>query len=152
MKKQILLLTIIGCLLSTACSNITNKTKQTLNEGGEAVGKTATEFIEGVSKGVENTLECEVILSDSLKEQGITTGAFEIENDTLGGKDNLLSIYLIFDKNITKKLTAKAYNKKGLEIGRANLTIKAKEGQADYYDFSFNSKTEIGVRSKVIIE
>lgn len=150
--KSIIPLTILTVYVLTGCNGLNDKTKKTLNEGGEAVGKTATEFIEGVSKGVESTLDCEIVISENLQNKGIKTGNYEIVNDPEGGKDNLLTLYLIYDKDIKTKITAKAFNKNGLEIGRSAIDIEGKSGEADYVDFKFNKRTEIGVRSKIVIE
>ena len=140
--KQIITL-IILTFLPTSCDRVKEKTKNTINEGGEVVGKTATEFIEGVSEGVDKTLQCEILLSEGLKNSGLQTGKFSIQNDTNGGQNNLLAIYVIFNKDFSKPLLVKAFDKTGLEIGRSKLTVEGKAGEAKYYDFAFDKRTYI---------
>ncbi len=150
--KSFLKIFLISAILFTSCNRVTEKAKETINKGGEAVGETATEFFEGVSEGVEKTLECEIIISQDLKNKGIKTGSFSIENKTSGGENNLLTLYLIFEKDFSSTLTAKAFNKNELEIGRTKIDVKGLAGEAKYFDFEFDNRTYIGVRNKIIIE
>jgi hypothetical protein len=139
--------TLLSLLLFTvvSCGKIINK-------GGETVGKTATEFFEGVSEGVDKTLQCELSLSQELQNKGIKTGKYSIDNLPEGGKNNLLILYLIFDKDFNSAITAKVFDKKGLEIGRATLNIENKAGNAGYYDFAVDKRTDIEVKSKIVLE
>ena len=135
----------------TACDSLQKKTKETINKSGEVVGKSATEFIEGVSDGVDKTLQCELSLSQSLKDKGIKTGKFSIA-DTLGGKHNLLILYLIFDKDFDGTISAKVFDQDNLEMGRKALPVIDKSGEARYFDFVFDKRTYIESKSKIIIE
>ena len=139
-------------LLTISCNRVKEKTKDTINKGGETIGKTATEFFEGVSEGVDKTLQCEISVSKNLIDNGLKTGAFSIENDTAGGKNNLLTLYLIFDNNFKSPLTVKAFDKNNLEIGRTKLEVEGKAGEAGYYDFVFDKRTYIEAKSKIKIE
>lgn len=114
---------ILISLIFVSCNNVKEKAKQTINKSGETVGEMATEFTEGVTEGVDRTLDSKVVLSDNLKLHGIATGKFYIENDSLG-KDNKLVIYLISNKDFNGVLTFKVIDKKGVEFGRQQLTIK----------------------------
>jgi len=49
-------------------------------------------------------------------------------------------------------LIAKAYNKKGLEIGRAKIKVSGIKDGAGYFDFKFDERTDIKVRNKIVIE
>ncbi|GLB51936.1 hypothetical protein NBRC110019_09750 [Neptunitalea chrysea] len=151
MKKIIMALSI-SSFLFTGCNFMNHDTKEKINTGGKNVGKTATEFFEGVSKGVEETLECELVLSDELQSNGIETGAFKITTDSTKTSKNILTTYLIFNKNFDANISAKAFDKKGKEIGRAITTVKGTKGQAEYFDFKFNDRTDIGTRSKIYLE
>ena len=139
-------------LLFISCNKISEKTKETINKGGETVGKTATEFFEGISEGVDRALDCEVVLTEKLKNKGLKTGKFSIVNSSLGGENNLLTLYLIFNQDFKATLTAKAFDKKGLEIGRTKTTIEGKKDDAAYFDFKFDKRTYIEVKSKILIE
>ena len=138
-------------VLLTSCGRVKEKTKETINKGGEAVGKTATEFFEGVSEGVDKTLQCDLSLSQSLIDAGLRTGKFSIENAE-EGRNNQLTVYLIFDRDFKTLVTAKVFNKRGLEVGRAKIDIAGKAGEAGYFDFIFDKRSYIEVRSKIIIE
>jgi len=150
MNKIILLMLV--SILFTSCSLISDKTKEKINEGGETVGKTASEFIEGISEGVDKSLECEISLSQNLKDIGISSGKFYIVDDSLGGQNNVLTIYLIFEKDFSKEISVKVFDKVGLEMGRTKLLLDAKAQDAKYYDFKFDSRTNIEVKSKIVIE
>ena len=143
---------VLCALLIISCNRVKQESKEAINKSGETVGKTASEFFEGVSEGVEKTLQCEVSLSQNLQERGLKTGKFTIENDTAGGNENQLTLYLIFDKDFKGPLVAKAYDKSGLEIGRTKLEVNRNAGDAGYYDFVFDTRTYIEVRSKIVIE
>ncbi len=151
MKKTITLL-ILLTILTISCNRAKEKTKEAINKGGETVGKTATEFFEGVSEGVDKTLQCDISLSQNLQNKGLKTGKFSIENDTTGAVNNLLTLYLIFDKDFNDTLTVKAFDKNELEIGRTRLEVESKAGDASYYDFVFDRRTYIEVKSKILIE
>ncbi|WP_418638843.1 hypothetical protein [Winogradskyella sp.] len=145
------LTTLILLLSFFSCDRIANKTKEGINRGGEVVGESATEFFEGVSEGVDKTLECKIILSNDLQKNGIKTGAYVIDSQSSSNK-NKLTLYIMFDTDFNKEVIAKAYNKSELEIGRAKTTIQGQEGDAGYYAFLFNKQTDIGFRNTIIIE
>ena len=150
MKRILTIIALIFIIFS--CNQVKQKTKETINEGGEIVGKAATEFAEGVSEGVERTLDCEIALAPALTAKGLKTGNFIIGQDSLGGADNVLRLYVIFDNDFKGTLSAKLFNKKGLEFGRTKIKIEAVSGDAKYFDFAFDNKTQIEVKSKIIIE
>jgi len=149
MKHIVLILSIFLLLLS--CDRVKEKAKGTINKSGETVGKTATEFFEGVSKGIDKTLQCELSLSKPLTDKGLKTGKFVIEN-TDEGRNNQLTIYLIFDKDFKSSITAKAFDKSGLEIGRAKIDIEEKADKAGYFNFIFDKRSYIEVKSKIVLE
>lgn len=145
------LTSVVLVLLFMSCNRIANKTKESINRGGEVVGESATEFFDGVSEGVDKTLECKILLSKNLVKKGLKKGIYDVESQSIGN-NNKLTLYLIFNKDFEKVLIAKAYNKSGLEIGRAKSTVTGKKGDAGYYDFEFDERTDIGFRNKITIE
>ena len=149
MRHIILILSVL--MLSVSCGRIKEKAKETINKSGETVGKTTTEFFEGVSEGIDKTLQCELSLSSSLMEKGLKTGKFNIENSE-GGRNNQLTIYLIFDKDFKSLVSAKVFDKNGLEVGRAKIEIEGKTDEAGYFDFTFDKRTYIEVKSKIVLE
>jgi hypothetical protein len=100
----------------------------------------------------DKTLQCEISLSNSLIEKGLRTGKFAIENAE-EGRNNQLTIYLIFDKDFIKQpVTAKVFDKNGLELGRAKIDIEGKVNEAGYFDFIFDKRSHIEVKSKIVLE
>ncbi len=151
MKTRSVVIVILFLTL-ISCDKVMNKTKETINKGGETVGKTATEFFEGVTEGIDKTLQCEIVLSPALVEKGISTGKFAVESDSAEGANNILVVYIIFQKDFSGAITAKAFDKTGLEIGRSSNDITRKSGEAGYFDFRFDKRTYIEVRSKITLE
>jgi hypothetical protein len=147
--SQILCITTLTVLMS--CNSITNKAKEGLNKGGEVVGESATEFFDGVSEGVDKTLDCEIILSKELLNKGLEKGAYGIESQPIGNNNKLI-LYLIFNQDFSKDILAKAYNKKGEEIGRTKVLVEGKAGAAAYFDFEFDKRTDISFRNRILIE
>ncbi len=150
MRSLIPILTLL--FVVSACNRVKQKTKETVNEGGEIVGKTATEFFEGFSEGVERTLDCEISLSPALTAKGLKTGNFAIGQDTSGGTDNVLRLYIIFDKDFESMVFAKLFHKNGLESGRTKMKISGVSGDARYFDFAFDNRTHIEAKSKISLE
>ncbi|MDP4248106.1 MAG: hypothetical protein Q8932_19890, partial [Bacteroidota bacterium] len=62
MKYLFLVLT----LSLASCHWAKEKTKDTVNRTGEVVAKAGSEFVNGVSKGIEKTFRNEVVFSDAL--------------------------------------------------------------------------------------
>ncbi|MFM9945157.1 MAG: hypothetical protein ACKVQB_07985 [Bacteroidia bacterium] len=149
--KKIALIFILAALVFS-CTRVKQKTKETINEGGEIVGKAATEFAEGVSEGAERTLDCDISLSDNLKSKGLKTGDYFVGQDSSGGDNNVLRLYFIFDKDYEGTVTAKLFAKNGLESGRTKVKIDGVSGDAKYFDFAFDKRTHIEVKSKITIE
>ncbi|WP_299335209.1 hypothetical protein [uncultured Psychroserpens sp.] len=151
MKRPIYIV-LLAIFTLFSCQRVKDKTKDTINAGGEVVGKSATEFIEGVSEGIDKTLESRIELSKDLQEKGLSTGKFSIEDNPLGGNDNLLTLYIIFDQDFNDIVYAKVFDKNGLETGRAKLEVTGKKGDANYFDFTFGNRVEIEYRSLITIE
>ncbi len=149
MNKNLILL---GFIVFFSCNKVSDKAHETINKSGELVGKTATEFVEGVSEGMDRSLECKISLSEALMKSGLKTGKFYVENDDKSNKDNKLVVYFIFDKDVNQKITAKIFDKKNLEMGRCNLILKGKKNEAKFFDFVFDSRSKIEVKSNIIIE
>jgi hypothetical protein len=145
------LVVITGVLfVSLSCTRIKSTAKETLNKGGEVVGKSATEFVEGVTEGVERTLDCSVMISEELTNKGISTGKYFIDNDN--GVNNKLTLYVISDKEFKGRLSVKVFDKAELECGRRYVDVSFNAGEARYIDFVFDKRTSIEVRSKITIE
>jgi hypothetical protein len=147
--KYILVLLTVGLLSS--CNWFKQKTKSTVNKSGEIVAKTGSEFVDGVSKGVEKTFQTEVIISDELKRIGLKNGKVIISS-TDSTTDNILTTYLIFDNDIEREITVKVFNESGLEYGRVTEAVKGKKNEAKYVDFVFDRRTNIDGKGKATFE
>lgn len=143
---------MLFALVVMSCGRVKKKTKDTINKGGETIGKTASEFIEGVTEGVEQTLQCKLTLSQELQEKGLKTGKFTIQSGPTEGNNNQLTLYLIFDKAFKGTLKAKVVDKNGLEIGRSKSEVEGAAGDSGYFDFDFDKRTYIEVKSVITIE
>lgn len=145
MKTTLCIVTVLAICLAS-CNEIKDTAKEGLNKGGEMVGKGASEFMEGVTEGVDRTLECTLLLSDSLKAKGISHGVFSISSSA-NASNNVASVYFVFSQDFRGDITMKAVTKEGLEAGRATTNIIAKANDAQHVDFAFDPRTHIDVRS-----
>lgn len=148
--KYFLILPVSLLLLS--CEGTKQDAKAIINESGKAVGQTASEFVDGVSEGVEKTLERDLLISPELQKKGIATGKVVIADDNAGNSNNVLSIYVIFNKDFKGKMTAKVVDKTGKESGRLTQETAAKAGEARYIDFTFDKRTHIDVKSTITVD
>jgi uncharacterized protein with FMN-binding domain len=141
----------VTLILFASCNWFKEKTKQTVNKTGEVVAQTGSEFVDGVTKGVEKSFKNNILISDDLKQKGISVGKVII-NSSDTSTDNILTAYLIFDKDLNQILVAKVFNDDNKEYGRATKQIKAKKGEAKYIDFVFDKRTNIDGRGQINIE
>jgi hypothetical protein len=152
-KASVVIISVCSSiLLTSSCNDTAKNTKEAINKTGEKVGKSATEFIEGVSQGIDQTLQCDISLSEDLKDKGLEFGKFEITNDSQGGHHNVLTLYIIFNKNFKGRISAKVFDKNGTECGRTLIPVEGVEGNAGYFDFTFDKRTRIEVRSRITLE
>ncbi len=126
-----------------SCDRLSNST--------EKIGETAGDMVKGVESGIKKARAINVSYTESLSTKGITNGKVFLKNDK-EGTDNLLSIYLIFSKRFKGRVSAKAYDNQGLEMGRSFVKIDAQEGDAGFYDFHFDKRTNIDRDGKVVLE
>ncbi len=148
--RKIFFLLSLG-LTFFACSETKEKAKETINAGGEMVGKTVGEFSKGVSTGVDETFEIKIDAAKELSEEGLSLGKIELKSIN-GGTDNLVNAYLIFGKDFKKTLILKAFDSKNLEMGRSVLKIKANANDASFYGFALDTLTNIDADSKLTLE
>lgn len=147
--KHLLLTMLMLNLLS--CDWAKRKTKETVNKGGEIVAKTSSEFVDGISKGIEKTFQNEVVISNELLSYGVETGKIIISStDTT--TDNILSIYFIFNNDFERNITVKVFDENGQEYGRASDFVKGNKSEAKYFDFTFDRRTNIKGKGKLVFE
>ncbi len=148
MKKLSIILSLFVSFLLINCNS--QETKDKINKVGDATGQAVGEFTSGVVEGVEKAFEPKIDMSVKLKEDGMTFGKIKVENS--GGTDNLLVVYMIFNKDFTGDITAKISDRSGLEMGRVKISLNQKKGDAKYIEFLFDKRTNIDKDSKIVIE
>ncbi len=144
MKAFLYIMALIVVLNS--CNRAKQTAKDTINKSGEVVGKGSSEFLSGVKEGIDKTFQCELKLSENLSAKGIKTGKFSIGNSN-GAENNLLTAYIIFDKDFKQKIHVSVLDKNGKEYGRSALDIEGKKDDAKYFDFTFDNRTNIESKS-----
>ena len=147
MRKLIAGISII--LLHSACS--TNTVKDKINQAGDAAGQVTGEFIEGAVKGVQKAFDVKLDLPANLKEKGLEFGKATVSSDS-SGTDNLLVVYVVFNKDFKGELTAKVFDDQDLEFGRSRKEIVGKKGDAQFVEFHFDKRTNIDSKNKIIVE
>jgi hypothetical protein len=147
--KAIYYLTIFLTFILASCSSC--EVKEKAGKAGKEAGQVIGEFASGISNGVEESFEVTAVLSNDLKSKGIQFGKTTVSS-AAEGKDNLLSVYVIFDQDFKGSLTAKAFDRQGLEMGRVKLQVDGKKDEARYIDFTFDKRTNIDNDSKLTIE
>lgn len=147
--KTVHFLSIATICLFASCS--TCEVKEKAGKAGKEAGEVLGEFASGISNGVEESVEVNVELSEELKAKGIQFGK-TIVSAANEGKDNLLSVYVIFNQDFKGTFTAKAFDRQGLEMGRIKLEVAGKNGDARFIDFNFDKRTNIDNDSKITIE
>ncbi len=144
-------LLIILTLTTASCNWAKQKTKETVNKTGEVIAKTGSEFVNGVSKGIEKTFQNDVMFTDQLKKQGLATGKIIIHG-TDSSTDNILTAYLIFNDNLDQDITIKVISEEGQEYGRVTQHIVGQKGDAKYFDFIFDKRANIDGKGKLLFE
>jgi 3-hydroxyacyl-CoA dehydrogenase len=136
-------------ILASACHSAKQKANEVINKAGETVGQSTSEFVKGVGKGIGEAFNNDVDVF-ALKADGLTTGKIVFADSA--GHDNVLSVYLIFNKDLDKEILVRVVDRTGLEYGRAGRQVTGKKGDAGFFDFYFNSRTSFESKSKFIFE
>lgn len=143
------LLAVLLCLwLLPSCQRASEAAKNTINKGGEVAGQAASEFLKGAKEGVEETLTLPVVLDTSLEGLGLSIG----KTEATGGEGyNTLNAYLIFDRDLSDSLIAKAYDADGLEMGRVRFAVNGKAGDAAWQTITFPEQTDLEAKGRVVL-
>ena len=127
------------------------KVESAIDSGAQAVGKTATDVVNSIDKGITKSSKIDIQFSDELKKQGLSFGKYYVRTDD-AGNENTLSLYLISDADINRELSAKLFDKKGVEMGRTSVKVVQKKNGAGYFDFVFDPKISFEYQSQLVIE
>ena len=151
MKNKFFLLLLLSTLFTfQSCDWFKGKAKQTINKSGEIVSKSGSEFVSGVEKGVKKSFANKVILSEDLKKSGLEIGKIAINNSE-NATDNVLTVYLIFNKDFNREIQVKILDENNEEYGRISEKVEAKANEAKYVDFTFDKRTNIDGKSKILL-
>jgi hypothetical protein len=147
MKKLVITLLFSHTVLFS-CQ--TEEGNEKLADAGQTVGKSAATIAKSVKSGIEQATKIKIDLSENLKNRGLSTG--KITLGSKGGRHNMLNVYLIFDKKISRNVTMKVMDAEGLELGRTKVLVKGEAGDAKFVDFVFDTRTNIDRDNKIIME
>jgi hypothetical protein len=142
---------IISAIFLFSCQDVKEKASETLNKTGEAVGNTATRFVQGVSEGIDQTKESTLSVNNSLIKKGLKYGKFYLSDFGQTNK-NVLSVYFIFEKDFSGSLIAKVYDVQNQEYGRVKISLKGKAGEARFVDFEFDKRSIFEAQSRFTVE
>ncbi|ABG59123.1 hypothetical protein CHU_1857 [Cytophaga hutchinsonii ATCC 33406] len=146
MKNVLVLVTVLWIF---SCS--TDTIKGGINKAGNVAGQTAGEFIEGAAKGVEKAFDVKVTLPENLKKHGVEFGKTYVTSDSIG-TDNLLMVYVIFNKPYTDTLVAKVFDDNQLEMGRVSAVVSGFQNEAKFVAFHFDKRTNIDSKNTLTVE
>jgi hypothetical protein len=149
MRIPIFLATLIALL--AACDRVKQTAKETINKTGETVGRSTTEFADGVSEGIDKTYQSSLAVSPELQQAGLSAGRFSV-GSTDSTKHNVLTAYLIFDKDFSRDILVKVMDRKGVEYGRVRKNVTGTKGEAGYFDFVFNKRTRFESKSSIQVK
>jgi hypothetical protein len=149
MKKWSAVLALAAILIS--CSKVSEKAGETIDSGAQKVGKTATDIVNSIDKGISQSTALDIELSDQLKRSGLSSGKYYVRENT-AGRENTVSLYLISNRDFKGTLHARLFDKKGVEMGRIEKDFTQRKGQAAYCDFVFDDKIDIESQGKLSID
>ncbi|WET47442.1 hypothetical protein PYS58_12685 [Chryseobacterium indologenes] len=142
---------VLGCFTVYLTATKTyNKIDDLLVKGasktGEITGKTVTAFGKSAYDGAGTVLKNKTVIQPSIKDKGIEIGKIEQDDN------NILQIYIIFNKDFKGNIMVKVKDINNEEIGRSTNYIEGKAGQATYESFMFEQPTDIQGQSTIFIE
>ena len=146
------LLGIAALLGLLGCQDDGGQGREKVQRTGKAVGRTAGDFVSGISSGVRAVSHDRVELAPALTSAGLRTGRFAVKSDDDKKTRRVLNVYLIFDQNFKQRLTVKAIDRDGNEYGRIVRQLRGNAGEARYEEFAFESPERVVGRSRFIFE
>jgi hypothetical protein len=151
MLRSVLFVLGLSVFCGLGCQRAKQGAKDALNKGGEITGAAASEVLEGVTTGVEETWKVDVQLSATRVQQGLGLGKTTVESHSLGN-NNLLIVYLTTTQAVKDTLRVRALDQEGLEMGRATLVMDAAAGSGAFYEVHFPERTDLERKSTVVVE
>jgi hypothetical protein len=117
-------------------------------KAGQAVGETLTDFAEGVGKSIDKRFEVAVELSDGLQALGVSKTVSE-QLAIHQGKPKSIAVYLLSHDAVNLRLTAKALNGEGAEVGRSVVECEFTGDDAKYVTFAFDTEMDTQLVEKL---
>ena len=118
MKKTLITLSLVA--LMPVCVGCTDdKEKSLAQKFGNELGGSISDFAEGVGEGVDEKMLVEVKLTDKMSKRGLNKTVAKSLGLNPDGKKGI-NVYITCETPFEGTLIAKAFNKEGLEIGRAD--------------------------------
>ncbi|WP_196887933.1 hypothetical protein [Aureivirga sp. CE67] len=148
MKKIILPLLVLSLF---ACNRVKDKATSAINKTGEIIGESSSELVNGISNGIDKKYKCTFEIPENEKFKGLETGIYEIKSNN-SGRENVISLYVIFNEDFKQNILIKAFNEENLEYGRKQIDLSGKKGEAKYVDISFNDEVKIKTISNFTFE
>lgn len=150
MMNRFLMAPVLWLVLSGLIS-CTDTIKEKINQTGEAAGEAIGEFGTGVGNGVKKAIEPTYEFDNALREKGLDFGKMKISSDS-SAADHVLLAYLIFDRDFSGVIVAKAFDAGKKEMGRVKVSLEGKKGDARFVKFRFDSHTELQNDSRIRLE
>ena len=142
---------VVVFLCFTSCEQVKNKAGETIDASAKSVGKTATDIVNSIDKGISEATAINIEVSEELKNKGFSYGKYYIRKNE-SGNENTLALYIITESDFSQNLRLKLYDKKGVEMGRLQKIITQKKGDAQYHEFVFDDNIAFENKSKLTIE
>lgn len=111
-------------------------------DAAEAVSEGVGEVFKGANNGLDKSISQANIVTDTSFTRFFELGRSEkLFDDTV--KNKRVTVYLVANKSFNGKLVLKAFDESKKEIGRSVKTVKIKADDAQYHDFTFDSRTPL---------
>ena len=149
MNKQ--LIPLLAVLLAIPGCGKKNEDESGAKRAGNKVGETITDFASGIGKGIDKQMVVNVELSDGLKQRGITKNtakALGMDHPNAKG----ITVYFGSKDPFKGKLSAKAFNKEGVEIGRSMVDVEFTADDAKYVTFTFDNEMDTQLVDKYLVD
>lgn len=147
-RNSDILLLLLPPLGSCTCAG--EQAKRALNKGGELAGAAATEVVEGLATGAEKSWKVDISMTPELGSEGLIMGKTRVERCE-SGRENVVVVWLASEQGFADTLTAIAYDKEGLEMGRARLGVVIAPGMGDYHSIVFQEQTDLERKGRVLL-
>ena len=142
-------LSLLILLTVFSCNKIKETSRETINKSGEIIGESSSEFIDGVSNGIDKKFHC--IFEFEGANNQLSTGKYSLAKSGTSNND-ILILYVIFNNSLQKEFTVKAIDKEGLEYGRTKILFSGKKDEAKYFDIEFDKRVNLESQTRFIFQ